>query len=454
MSSDFTTSPIAISVQDAGKCYQLYARPQDRLKQALLRWRGHQYFREFWALRNVSFDVKKGECLGVIGRNGSGKSTLLQIVAGTLSPTEGQVAVNGKLTALLELGSSFNPEFTGRENVYTNGAVLGLTPSEIDARFEEIAAFAEIGDFMDQSVKTYSSGMFLRLAFAVQVAVEPEVLIVDEALAVGDAGFQMKCYNRMRQLSEKGTAIILVTHETQTVRSFCNRAIWLHQGTMRMDGSPLDVTSEYVQFLFQERQSQRVVLPAKTTAASGKASTGETVGSGLEGERELTPLDTRPGLVRWGSGELTIRAATMDNGRPGRELVFEHGEPLHIELEYEVTQDVASENVGFCFAFRNLRGLDVITSTTFEEGHRFAPFRAGQTGRVAFSLENILAPGEYALVLNIDDRTEAPFHYYDFIENTFLFKVVSRKGIYSLVLPRIQQMVGPVGQRLTDMSVP
>jgi lipopolysaccharide transport system ATP-binding protein len=251
-----------IHVDGLGKCYEIYSRPFDRLKQTL--WRGRrQFYREFWALRDVSFEVRRGEALGIIGRNGSGKSTLLQIIAGTLRPTEGRVAVRGRVHALLELGSGFNPEFTGRENVFLNAAVLGVPPGEARARFDEIAAFADIGDFLDQPIKTYSTGMVVRLAFAVQVLLRPDILIIDEALAVGDAAFQMKCFNRMQQLREQGVSVVLVTHDTQTVRSFCHRAIWLDQGRIMQEGRTVDVTSNYVQFLFKERNADRTTMPVE-----------------------------------------------------------------------------------------------------------------------------------------------------------------------------------------------
>lgn len=225
---------IAIRVENLSKCYQIYDTPRDRLKQFILPRLHHltgqtprQYFREFWALKDVSFEVKKGETIGIIGRNGSGKSTLLQLICGTLSPTSGSITTNGRIAALLELGSGFNPEFTGRENVYMNASVLGLSKEEIDARFEDIVAFADIGTFIEQPVKMYSSGMMVRLAFAVQAQVEPDILIVDEALAVGDAKFQAKCFDRLHQLKEGGTSILLVTHSSEQIVTHCSEAILL-----------------------------------------------------------------------------------------------------------------------------------------------------------------------------------------------------------------------------------
>lgn len=237
---------IAIHVRDVGKMYRIYNRPQDRLKQMLL-WRfGRQYGHEFWALRGVSFDVRRGEAVGIIGRNGSGKSTLLQVIAGTLALTEGTTQVTGRVAALLELGSGFNPEYTGRENVYLNGAILGLDKQAMDSRFEQIAAFADIGEFIDQPVKMYSSGMVVRLAFAVQAHVDPEVLIVDEALAVGDSYFQHKCMRHIKELLDRGTTLLFVTHSTETVKRFCQYGLWLHNGQMRYFGEAGVAVEKYL----------------------------------------------------------------------------------------------------------------------------------------------------------------------------------------------------------------
>ncbi|CAI0798246.1 Teichoic acids export ATP-binding protein TagH [Serratia grimesii] len=234
-----SSNEIAIEVKGLSKCYQIYDRPRDRLKQFFapklqraVRRDSRRYFREFWALRDVSFSIKKGETVGIIGRNGAGKSTLLQMICGTLTPTDGEIQVNGRIAALLELGAGFNPEFTGRDNVYLNGSVLGFSRDQIDARFQEIIDFADIGEFIDQPVKTYSSGMYVRLAFAVQACVEPEILIVDEALAVGDIGFQYKCYKRMEALRAKGVTIIMVTHSTGSILEYADRCLVMNNGQL------------------------------------------------------------------------------------------------------------------------------------------------------------------------------------------------------------------------------
>ena len=257
-----SSSDVVVDVRGLGKRYDIYAAPRDRLKQMivpgllgaasklhLVPARGvpePRYFREFWALRDISFEVRRGETLAIIGRNGSGKSTLLQIVAGTMTPTYGQVQTRGRIAALLELGSGFNPEFTGRDNVYLNGTILGMKRSEIDERIDRILAFADIGDFVDEPVKTYSSGMMVRLAFAVQANIDADIVIIDEALAVGDVFFAQKCFSRLRALVDGGTAVIFVTHDMSTVTQFCRSALVLHHGRELFGGHPVTAMPRYM----------------------------------------------------------------------------------------------------------------------------------------------------------------------------------------------------------------
>jgi len=250
----------AIQVSQLSKCYQIYQKPQDRLKQFL--WRGkRQFYRDFWALRDVSFNVSSGEVIGIIGNNGSGKSTLLQLVCGTLTPSSGTVQVNGRIAALLELGAGFNPDFTGRENIYMSGAILGLTQNEIAALCDDIIEFSGIRPFIDQPVKTYSSGMYVRLAFSVAVSVEPDILIIDEALSVGDGAFSYKSFGRIMALKERGATILFCSHSMYQVEALCSRALWLEQGTIRMFGLASDVTSAYSESLDEEKV--RTVAPSR-----------------------------------------------------------------------------------------------------------------------------------------------------------------------------------------------
>lgn len=239
---------IAISLKNISKCYKRYARPVDRLKEVLLP--GKSISEEFWALKDINFDIYKGQTVGIVGKNGSGKSTILQIIAGTLTPTTGNIQVSGRVAALLELGSGFNPEFTGRQNIFFNAQLLGLKKEEIIAKFDDIAAFADIGDFIDQPVKTYSSGMFVRLAFAVATSTTPDILIVDEALSVGDEAFQRKCFGRIQSIQEQGGTILFVSHSATSIVELCKSAILMHHGEILLSASPKIVVSKYQKLIY------------------------------------------------------------------------------------------------------------------------------------------------------------------------------------------------------------
>ncbi|HHK0539078.1 TPA: ABC transporter ATP-binding protein [Pseudomonas aeruginosa] len=275
------SSDIAIKVDSLSKCYQIYEQPRDRLKQFLLpkaqRLIGmspRKYYREFWALRDVSFEVRKGETVGIIGCNGSGKSTLLQMICGTLNPSSGNIVTNGRIAALLELGSGFNPEFSGRENVYLNSAILGLSKEEVDARFDDIVTFADIGEFIDQPIKTYSSGMMVRLAFSVAINIEPEILIVDEALSVGDELFQRKCFSRIEAIRAAGATIIFVSHSAQQIIELCNHAIMVDAGEKISMGAPRDVVSSYLKLLYSpidKKTDIRTEIARKFSAEDSRA---------------------------------------------------------------------------------------------------------------------------------------------------------------------------------------
>jgi lipopolysaccharide transport system ATP-binding protein len=318
----------AIIARHLSKAYRIWTEPSQRLLSPLLaetgRWlpgglgralrqRATGGYRDFFALTDVSFEVKRGEAVGIIGRNGAGKSTLLQIIAGTLQPSAGTIEVNGRVAALLELGAGFNPDFTGRENVMLSGAVLGLGRAEMEARFDEVAAFADIGEFIEQPVKTYSSGMMMRLAFAVNTCVDPEVLIVDEALSVGDAPFQSKCFRRLRQLIDQGVSLLFVSHDIGTVRSICSRALWLKNGRPELWGEAKPVAKEYEKFCWAEQgvvmtQAAAPAEPTEPSEIKPAAARQDVIGADASGEFTV-PLPVQPAAP----------AALMDRGRPAGE---------------------------------------------------------------------------------------------------------------------------------------
>jgi lipopolysaccharide transport system ATP-binding protein len=406
-----------------GKCYHSYARPIDRLKQALLGSRGRRWYREFWALRDVDLDLQRGQALGIVGRNGSGKSTLLQILAGTLPPTTGEAEIHGRTGALLELGSGFNPEFTGRENVRLQAVLLGVLPAEAEARLPEIAAFAEIGAFLDEPVKTYSSGMFLRLSFAVQVVLAPEVLIVDEALAVGDAAFQIKCMTRMRALLAEGMTVIFASHDLEAVRSLCSEAIWIHDGQVKERGCPRATTAAYARFLFGGSAPAPVALPERLPAA-------------MAGD-ELPLLEDRPQLGRWGSGHARVTRLRLQASGCARTGPFANGERLRLEFEFEALRDLDAAGLGSAFSLRDTKGLNLITFATWEGGHRLPPLPRGRAVRVRFEFDNILPAGEYGLVLAVEEVDGGGRRYHDFVEQAMLVPVTSTVPTFSVVLPAV-----------------
>lgn len=338
---------IAIKVENISKCFTIYQNPQDRLKQSIyprlqrfLKIQSKQYYREFWALKDISFEIKKGETVGIIGRNGSGKSTLLQIVCGTLSPTSGILHTNGRIAALLELGSGFNPEFTGRENVYMGSAILGLSQTEIESRLDNILGFADIGDFIDQPVKTYSSGMYVRLAFAVNIMSNPEIMVIDEALAVGDMNFQAKCMTALKQIQDTGTTVLFVSHDIGSLKSLCMRGIYLERGVVKMIGSAAKVSDKYLK-VSREEFNQENNLKLNITDPSQDILTSNQIESG-NGFKVNKKLLNPKLLSRYGNGEAkitNIEILNVDN-EPIKYVEFNEHVKIRIYFESYTNKDV------------------------------------------------------------------------------------------------------------------
>ncbi len=326
---------IIARVHHLGKMYHLYSKQMDRLKQILFGRSGRSYGRPFWALNDISFEIKKGETFGIIGRNGSGKSTLLQIMAGILQPTTGEVAIKGRIAALLELGSGFNPEFTGRENVILNGMILGLTRAEIEAKSQSIVEFADIGDFIDQPVKLYSSGMFVRLAFAVAAGIDADLVLIDEALAVGDIFFRQKCYRRLQELREKGSSIVLVSHAMNEVEQFCERALLLHNSQMVYLGSAVEAVKRY--YFLQQTGSMYSQVLAKNDINKTEAKYHDN--EDFEWPRPEAFIDlTNFQQVSTQQASCTAVALCSQNGEAS--LVFQQGELASFFYEFSAEEDI------------------------------------------------------------------------------------------------------------------
>ncbi|WLI05170.1 ABC transporter ATP-binding protein [Pseudomonas sp. FP597] len=424
------SSDTAITVQNLSKCYQIYAKPHDRLKQSIyprvrrtLGMEKKQYFDEFWSLRDVSFEIKKGETVGIIGRNGSGKSTLLQIICGTLSQSEGSIKTNGRIAALLELGSGFNPEFTGRENVYMNGAILGLSRQEIEDRFDEIAAFADIGAFLEQPVKTYSSGMFVRLAFACNIMSDPEIMIVDEALSVGDMNFQAKCMTALTHIKERGATILFVSHDVGTVKSLCSRCVYLDGGKVVAVGPSADVTELYVRSMREEMNAEHRKFSRVSKPFAEPSDTPMRLPVvGDKSFRVDHSFEARVAQFRYGTGEVRARSVELldMNDEPTTFLDFNQQVKIRVNFEAYAEKSV-SLNVSVFDEKKNN-----ITGCGFQHvGQPYLQTKEGGKYVAEYLFKMPLQEGYYSLRVNISsviiDNETAEF--IDLINDAVVFRV-------------------------------
>jgi len=434
MSSEPWHSPLApsddapaIRVQNLGKCYEIYARPQDRLKQTLCRG-SRKFYQEFWALRDISFDVSPGETLGIIGRNGSGKSTLLQLLCGTLAPTTGSVQTRGRIAALLELGAGFNPEFTGRENVHMNARLLGLSTEEILAAFDAIASFADIGSFLDQPVKTYSSGMYVRLAFAVIAHIHADILIIDEALAVGDVFFTQKCMRFLRSFSEHGT-IVFVSHDSAAVVNLCQRALWLDQGVLQAIG-PAKETSESYFAAFYRTQNPEI--------ASGTAANSAPLESGSEpAAGEAAPAPTVSETRSFGSRGATITSVALHRHPAAAHAAFltsvHGGEDVTLLVQAVAHQAIAEVLVGFYIKDRLGQNLFGDNTCKVYLGKPVA-LSAEQPLEAAFTFQMpTLLPGDYTIDVSIAQGTQDRHIQHHWIRDAYAFKSLAQTESTGLV---------------------
>lgn len=404
--SERSKDDLAIQIKNLSKCYQIYNVPVDRLKQFFLpklqKMLGLEikcYYKEFWAVNDISFNVLKGETVGIIGRNGSGKSTLLQMICGTLTPTLGNIETNGRVAALLELGAGFNPEFTGKENIYLNASVLGLSKKQIDEKFQDIVDFADIGAFIDQPVKTYSSGMVVRLAFAVQSQVDPDILIVDEALAVGDAKFQAKCFERLRQLKMKGTSILLVTHSGEQIVTHCTKAVLLNSGSQIAIGDPKDIVNRYMDLLFgKEKKVEDANL--LTEKDDFPVAVNE-YGLSLTKDIFSTRRAYNEHEYRWGDGKATILDFYLASNSAVYPISFVTGQKITLALSVFFNQSLVRPIIGI--TIKTKEGVTVYgaNSETLECRDIQSLGQAKTTANINTEFFCNLAPGDYFISLGV-----------------------------------------------------
>jgi len=426
------SSEVVLKVENVGKRYEIYEAPHHRLLQTLFRGR-KRFFKEFWALKDVSFEVKKGECLGIVGRNGSGKSTLLQIIAGTLAPTTGSVKVGGKVAALLELGSGFNPEFTGRENVYMNAAVLGLNKEEIVARFDDIAEFADIGQFIEQPVKTYSSGMYVRLAFAVIAHVDADILIVDEALSVGDAVFTQKCMRFIRRFQENGT-LIFVSHDTAAVQSLCKSGIWLKDGKIEQSGTAKDVTEIYLQDTLQEIYGSTVRLTSIGVTKDQKVEENgcSLVDAAIEKGAVVTYFSQLGESSGWKTGKAKILRVRILSKDECDMFILRGGEMVSLEIIAQAIESIYSPILGWFVKDR--LGQMLFGEHTHTHVSQPLQVKAGDQIKAVFKFQMPLLPnGEYAITVSIAEGNPIKHTHHHWLHDALILKVASDKPRHGLV---------------------
>ena len=448
------SSEPVIDLKSVSKNYLIYDRPENRLKQMVFpRIRGliglapQRYYREFPAVHDVSFQVSRGETIGIIGRNGSGKSTLLEMICGTLQPTNGNIQVHGRIAALLELGSGFNPEFTGRENVYMNAAILGLTREETDRRFSKIAEFAAIGEFMYQPVKTYSSGMYVRLAFSVATNVDPDILIVDEALAVGDEAFQRKCFARIEEIKDRGGTILFVSHNPQSVIQLCDRAILMDRGEKIMEGRPKAVINNYQKMLNLTGEAAEAVRNSILQLGQRQTDLG---GEGSE-DSPLTaraPAQSKDAIAAWFDPELVSQSLVEyqavgaritnvrivdGNGKRVNNLIL--NDTYNFEYDVEFTEPFSSVN--FAMYVKTLQGVEVAGQHAFSPSQGI-PAEAGGRYHVSMSFVCCFLPGTYSCNCGVFVRAGGRFEILHRLLDGILFRVLptdteyGRHGIVDL----------------------
>ena len=411
----------AIQVQDVSKIYRLYEKPIDRLKESLSLTH-KSYHRDFFALSNISFQVKKGETVGIIGTNGSGKSTILKIITGVLTPTTGNVRVSGVISALLELGAGFNMDYTGIENVYMNGTMMGFTRSQMDEKLPEILEFADIGDFVYQPVKTYSSGMFVRLAFAVAINIDPEILIVDEALSVGDVFFQAKCYRKFEEFKKKGKTILFVSHDLSAISKYCDRAILLNQGVKLGEGLPKDMIDAYKQVLVGQYETPKAGVDVPDLTADGD------VRAALDKQKkkqEAARMGVNPETLEYGTKQAEIVSYYITDKNDVQTTAILKGDEFTMHMKVKIGQDLPAPI--FAFSIKNIKGVEITGTNTMFEKTFLESVKAGQVLEITFRQKMRLQGGDYLISLGVTGYEKDTFKVYHRLYDVLNITVVSDK---------------------------
>ncbi len=422
---------VAIQVDKLEKVYKLYDKPSDRLKEALGLSRNKKY-KQHYALKGVDLSIYQGETVGIIGTNGSGKSTILKIITGVLNPTSGSVKVNGRISALLELGAGFNMEYNGIENIYLNGTMIGFSSKEIDAKMDDILSFADIGDYVYQPVKTYSSGMFVRLAFAVAINIEPEILIVDEALSVGDVFFQAKCYHKFEEFKKMGKTIVFVSHDLSSISKYCDRVVLLNQGVKLGEGSPKEMIDAYKQVLVgqytADDEQEENLLNDKEIEAAAAASSARKKVSGKEKEEETgrNANVVNPDLLEYGTKAAVIEEykITDDMGRNTSAVL--KGQECSIHMRVRFAEDI--EAPIFAFTIKNIKGVEITGTNTMVEKAFLESVKAGTVMDITFSQTINLQGGEYLLSLGVTGFEKEEFQVYHRLYDVLNMTVISDKN--------------------------
>ncbi len=422
---------LAISVQDVSKIYKLYDKPIDRLKEALS-FRHKRYHREFFALDTLSFTVEKGSTVGIIGTNGSGKSTILKIITGVLNPSTGKVEVEGSISALLELGAGFNMDYTGMENVYMNGTMMGFSREEMEQKMPEILAFADIGDFVHQPVKTYSSGMFVRLAFALAINVEPEILIVDEALSVGDVFFQAKCYAKMEEIRRKGTTILMVTHDMGSIIKYCDKVVLLNKGKFLAEGKAGDMVDLYKKILAGRAED---IQPDMNDFSAGMEAVGtEELPADRFSEGSMKEkMSLNPHVTEYGDGRARIVDFGIRDGKGQLGNLLMKGEYFSIHEKIQFQANI--RNPIFTYTIKDKKGTELSGTNTMLEGTAIESVAAGDVYEVSFRQKMTLQGGEYLLSMSCTGFEEGELKVYHRLYDVTGITVISNKntvGIYDM----------------------